>query len=501
MRIAIIASEATPFAKTGGLGDVVAALPKTLFRLGHQPILIMPLHRSVREARIPLATTTHVKVPVGAEIVSARVLEGRIPGTEAYAYFLEHDAFFDREALYGTDDGDYTDNCARYAFLSRGALEVLRALEFHPDVIHIHDWQASLVAPYRKILYKNYPLFEGTGILLTIHNMAHQGIFWHWDMETIGLDWAYFNWKQLEFWGKINLLKAGIVFSDVINTVSPTYAREIETRLHGQGLEGALRDRDAVLHGVVNGIDEALWNPATDTHLVTTYVPEDMAGKASCKRALQRQCKLPQQGKTPLLGVVSRFAEQKGLDLVAKALPDLFDEEPLQCVILGDGHDEIETMLLSVAKQYPKRLAVFARYDDRLAHRIIAGADAVLAPSRFEPCGLTQLYGLKYGSVPIVRSTGGLADTVCDCTPETLAAGRASGFTFMETTPDALAQCIRRATALYRDSKSWQRLVQIGMAQDWSWEASARRYLELYAEAREETLGKTDAKGAKAIQR
>ena len=482
MKIAIVAPEAAPFAKTGGLADVAGALPKALFRLGHEPILILPLYRAVRQANTMLTEVARIEVPVGAKSVSAGVWQGGIPGTEASAYFLEQDAYFDRENLYGGDDAGYPDNCERFAFLCRGAIEAVSAIGTVPDVFHIHDWQTALIALYLRILYADDPALGRAACVLTIHNMSHQGIFWHWDMELLGLDWKYFNWKQLEFWGKINLLKGGVVFADVVNTVSPTYAREIMTKEYGHGLDGVLREWGNVLHGVVNGIDDAVWNPAGDAHITSTYGTEDLRGKASCKRALQRQCKFPQR-KTPLIGIVSRFAEQKGLDIAARTLLALFDREPLQCVVLGDGNDGIQTLLGAVEKQYPDRMRVFARQDERLAHRVIAGADMILVPSRFEPCGLTQLYALKYGSVPVVRETGGLADTVEDCTPDTLAAGRATGFTFKEPTPEALARCIRRATALFHDSKSWQRLMQIGMAQDWSWESSARRYLDLYAEA------------------
>ena len=482
MKIAIVASEAVPFAKTGGLADVTGALPKALFRLGHEPILILPLYSAVRRANVMLNKTVRIEVPVGGKRIMSDVWQGRIPGTEAAVYFLEQDEYFNRDDLYGGSDFDYRDNCARFTFLSRGAIETARALGFRPDVFHIHDWQTALVAPYLRILYAGDPILGNASSLLTIHNIAHQGIFWHWDMNLIGLDWKYFNWKQFEFWGNISLLKAGIVFADVVNTVSPSYAREIGTPEYGHGLEGVLRERNEVLHGVVNGIDDAVWNPVTDPHITAAYGPENLRDKASCKRALQRQSKLPQR-KAPLIGVVSRFARQKGLDLVAQALPELFDGGSLQCVILGDGDGELHDLLDSVQKRYPDRFRIFAKYDERLAHRIMAGADMILVPSRFEPCGLTQLYALKYGSVPLVRETGGLRDTVHDCTPETLAAGEATGFTFKKPSATALTRCVRRAVTLYRDRKSWQKLMAIGMSQDWSWEASAEQYVDLYAKA------------------
>ena len=290
--------------------------------------------------------------------------------------------------------------------------------------------------------------------------------------------------REFEFWGKINLLKAGIIYADVVNTVSPTYAREIQTPEFGQGLDGVLRDRHEVVRGVVNGIDDGVWNPAADPNLPADFGPEALQGKASCKAALQRQVGLPQR-KAPLIGIVSRFAAQKGLDLAALALPELFKAGPLQCVVLGEGDGSTQLLLGSVAKQFPDRLRVVVKQDERLAHRVIAGADMMLVPSRFEPCGLTQLYALKYGSVPIVRRTGGLVDTVCDCTPQTLAGGSATGFVFDEPTPEALRRCIERALELYRDRKAWQRLMKLGMSRDWSWESSTRQYLQLYEEARE----------------
>ena len=472
MRIAIITPEAAPFAKTGGLADVAGSLPKALFRLGHEPILIMPFYRGVQNSNIPLTTPASLSVPMGRRAVEAQLRQGQIPGTEAPVYFINNAAFFDRDGLYGKRDTDYADNCERFVFLARGAVEAVSQVGFAADAFHLHDWQTALVAPYLRILYADDPVLGRAGCLLTIHNMAHQGIFARKHMDTLGLGWEYFNWKQLEFWGKVNLLKAGIVFSDVTNTVSPTYAEEIQTPQYGHGLEGVLHERSDMIHGVVNGIDDAVWNPAGDPHLTATYGPENLQGKAKCKRALQRQSKLPQR-KVPLAGIVSRLAEQKGLDIAVKALDHIMEKETLQCVVLGDGDNRIKDLLEALQKRHPDKFRVFVKYDNHLAHRIFAAADMILVPSRFEPCGLTQLYGLKYGSVPIVRQTGGLADTVCNCTPETLAAGRATGFTFERPTPQALEQCLHRALALYRDCESWRRLVETGMAQDWSWEVSA----------------------------
>jgi starch synthase len=483
MKIAIVASEAAPFAKTGGLADVAGALPKALAALGHEPVLIMPLYRSVRANGALLGEVARIAVPLHGRTVQARVMRGEVPGSRAPVLFLEHEAYYDRERLYNCGGEDYLDNCERFAFLSRGAIEATLALGFDAEVFHLHDWQTALVAPYLRLLYDDDEVLRRAGTVLTVHNMAHQGIFWHWDMKLIGIDWRHYNPREFEFWGKMSLLKAGMVYADALSTVSPTYAREILQPEFGYGLSGVVDDRREVLHGVVNGIDEKVWDPATDAWLPARYSAGAPAGKATCKRALLRRAGLP-QSKAPLAGIVSRFAYQKGLDLAAHALPQVMEKHGLQCVVLGDGDDGVRRMFEGLAARHPDRLRVFTGLDEKLAHLITAGADLVLVPSRYEPCGLTQLYGLRYGSVPVVRATGGLADTVTDCTPETLAAGTATGFSFAEATTESLAQALDRACALYRNAASWRRLVRAGMEQDWSWDASARRYLDLYAEAR-----------------
>jgi starch synthase len=484
MRIAIVAPEAVPFAKTGGLADVAGALPKALFRLGHEPILIMPLYRQVIEANHPLSEVGSFTMPIGKRTVTVTVRQGQIPGTECPVYFLDEGDSFDREGIYGTNGSSYPDNCERFALLSRGALEVCRILRFSPDIFHVHDWQTALVPAYLKTLYADDPVVGQAASLLTIHNMAYQGVFWHWDMEVIGIGWEHFHPSKFEYWNKINLLKGGIVFSNVVNTVSPTYADEIQTAPFGHGLDGVLREKHAVVHGVVNGIDEAVWNPAGDPHIKKQYGIENLTDKAVCKRSLQRQVGLPQR-KVPLAGIVTRFAEQKGLDIAIASMRNLFASTDIQWVVLGDGDMNLREDVEALADDYPDRVKAQFNYDEDLAHRIIAGSDMILVPSRFEPCGLTQLYALKYGSIPIVRRTGGLNDTVRDCTLETLEAGTATGFVFEKPKQADLTDAINRALELYRDPTAWNQLVRIGMAQDWSWEVSAKRYLELYEEARD----------------
>ena len=483
MKIAIVASEAAPFAKTGGLADVAGALPKALAALGHEPLLIMPLYRSVRSSGTLLSEVARIAVPLHGRSIHARVMCADIPGTRAPVVFLDHEAYFDRERLYNHGGEDYLDNCERFAFLSRGAIEAVLALGFDADVFHVHDWQTALIPPYLRILYDGDDVLRRAGMVLTIHNMAHQGIFWHWDMKMIGIDWRHYNPGEFEFWGKMSLLKAGMVYADVLSTVSPTYAREILQPEFGYGLSGVVGDRRDALHGVVNGIDEKVWDPAADPLIPARYSAAGLTGKAACKRALQRRAGFP-AAKAPLAGIVSRFAYQKGLDLVAHALPNAIERHGLQCVVLGDGDDGVRRMFEHVAARFPGHVKLFTGLDEGLAHLITAGADMALVPSRYEPCGLTQLYGLRYGSVPVVRRTGGLADTVTDCTPDALAAGVATGFVFPDATTESLAHALDRACTLYAKHDSWRRLVRAGMEQDWSWDASARRYLDLYAEAR-----------------
>jgi starch synthase len=483
MKIAMIASEAMPFAKTGGLADVAGALPKALRALGHEPILIMPLYRQVRKSKAKPRRLCDLSATIGDKKVSGGIWHAPIPGADVSAYFIEQDDYFDREGLYAKNGTDYPDNCERFAFFSQAALDALRKIAFAPDVVHVHDWQAALIPPYLKLLHSSDPVLGSAASLLTIHNIAYQGIFWHLDMPLLGLGWPHFNMHEFEFWGNINLLKGGIVYADEVNTVSPTYAHEIQTPAFGMGLDGVLHSRADRVHGIVNGIDDTVWDPAKDTHIAQRYSAEDLTGKAACKRALQRQAGLPQRKNAPVLGVISRLAEQKGLDLLARALPALLAEEEIQFIVLGDGDPEVRKRFELLASRFPKQCSLAARLDEKYAHRIMAGADMVVVPSRFEPCGLTQLYGLKYGTVPVARRTGGLADTIVGCTPETLSVGAANGFLFDNVTPQALAACVRRAIQVYRIPEDWRKLMTTGMAQDFSWSASAKRYVRLYKDA------------------
>lgn len=483
MKIAMVAPEAMPFAKTGGLADVTGALPKALRALGHEPVLIMPLYPQVHRAKVQIDRVADLTVTVRDREVAGGLWQTLLPKSDVSVYFIEQKDYFDRKGIYCENGADYPDNCERFVFFSKAAIEAVRTIGFSPDVFHVHDWQTALVPPYLDLLYAQDPLVGNSATLLTIHNMAYQGIFWHLDMPLLGLDWSHFNMHEFEFWGNINLLKGGIVYADEVNTVSPTYAQEIQTTESGRGLEGALRARTDRVHGIVNGIDEAIWNPKTDVHITKKYSAANLSGKAACKEALQRQAKLPRLKKIPILGVISRMAEQKGLDLLLKALPDLLKAEELQVVLLGDGDLEIRRRFELLSERFPKQCSLASRLDEKYAHRIMAGADMVAVPSRFEPCGLTQLYGLKYGTVPIVRRTGGLADTIVGCTPQTLMDGTATGFVFDDFTPEALTESICQAVKFYRRADDWRKLMLTGMAQDFSWSSSARHYVNLYRDA------------------
>lgn len=483
MNIFMATSEATPFAKTGGLADVCGALPVALSKLGHEVAVIMPAYRQIHQSGQPIEPTgVKFDIPIGSRILTGRLLRSHLPGSRVPVYLVDQPEYFDRPELYRERGEDYRDNCERFVFFSRSVLDAIQLLDLPVDVIHCNDWQTGLLPAYLQIEYRHAHGYEEIASLLTIHNMAYQGQFWHWDMLLTGLDWKYFNWRQMEFWGQLNLLKTGLVFADAITTVSPTYAREIQTPLHGAGLEGVLQQRQDVLTGIVNGVDYGLWDPAHDAHLPRTYGPDSwQAGKATCKTRLQEELGLPHAPQTPLIGLVGRLADQKGWDLVADLMHTWLAHEDVQWAVLGTGERKYHELLTRLAAEYPSRLAVRLEFSDRLAHRIEAGADIFAMPSHFEPCGLNQLYSLRYGTVPVVRRTGGLADTITDATPENLEARTATGFVFDEYSLPAFGTALRQACDVYRAAPgTWAQLVQTGMTQDWSWSKSAHDYVRVY---------------------
>lgn len=488
MNILLATSEIVPFSKTGGLADVSGALPVALSQAGADVAVITPAYRSVKQSGYPMeATGVLLEIPIGSRIVEGRILRGQLPNSDVPVYFIEQDEYFDRPQLYQEAGEDYRDNCERFVFFSRAILEAVRLLDLSVDVLHCNDWQTGLVPAYLQIEYRGVPAYENIVSVFTIHNLAYQGRFWHWDMLITGLDWKYFNWHQMEFHGDLNLMKTGIVFADWITTVSPSYAEEIQTAALGCGLEGALGHRREQLSGILNGVDYSAWSPESDPHLDTNFGADNWeVGKAQAKKTLQAEVGLPPREDVPLVGFIGRLDSQKGLDLIRTVIEERVAHEDVQYVILGSGNPDYESFLRDMAAQHPQKVAVRTEFSNPLAHRIEAGCDIFLMPSRYEPCGLNQMYSLKYGAVPIVRSTGGLADTIVDCHDATLADRTANGFSFTEYHSEGLHQALGRALASYADRATWTQLVDTGMRQDWSWGRSAQRYLELYSAALEE---------------
>ena len=441
MNVALIASEAVPFAKTGGLADVAGSLPRALDQLGHRVSLFLPYYRQARKAGLPLASTNvALRIPIGPKWVEGSVYSTKLPDSDVQVYLIDQPEYFDRDELYQVNGVDYPDNCERFVFFDRGVLETIGQLGLRADVLHCNDWQTGLIPVYVQEIYGRRPEFDAVGVLLTIHNLAYQGVFWHWDVPLTGLEWRLFNWRQLEFHGRLNFMKAGLVFADLLSTVSPTYAREIQQPALGCGLDGLLRDRRHDLRGIVNGIDTALWSPANEPMLASRYdVTTFETGKAVCKAQLQRRASLPERADVPLFAQIGRLDPQKGWDLLAEVADDLLRGD-VQMVVLGEGLPRYHELLDRLAEKHSGKLRAFLEFSSPLAHQIEAGADLFLMPSLYEPCGLNQLYSLAHGTVPVVRATGGLADTVVDVTPQTLANGTATGFVFHDPTAPALAR-------------------------------------------------------------
>jgi starch synthase len=489
VNILLATSEAVPFAKTGGLADVCGALPVELAKLGHQSAVIMPLYRQVRFSGHPIEPLgIDFIVPIGSKTMTGHLLRSRMPNSQVPVYFVEQDQYFDRDQLYSVDGKDYIDNCERFVFFSRAVMEAIRLLDLKVDIIHANDWQTGLIPAYLKIEYRAVPRYQQISSVFTIHNMAYQGPFWHWDMLLTGLDWKYFNWHQMEFYGKLNLLKTGLVFADSITTVSPRYSREIQSAPLGCGLEGVLQNRADVLKGILNGIDTQEWNPQSDAHLPAKYQAENYReGKAACKARLQAEMKLPVQANVPLLGFIGRFVEQKGVDPLMEVIQQWLPTMDAQWVILASGDPKYHRLVERMVDRFPQKIAAKLDFSNPLAHRIEAGCDMFVMPSRFEPCGLNQFYSLRYGTVPVVRATGGLADSITDASDAALAAGTANGFSFEEYSSLALGETLRRAYDAYHRPDVWKKLIETGMRQDWSWARSAGQYVKLY----EETLART----------
>lgn len=492
MNILFATSEATPFSKTGGLGDVCGALPRELARLGHKPTLILPAFHQARSAGVPIEPTgVEFDIPIGQKTVRGHFLRSQLPDSDVPVYLIQQDDYFDRPQLYREDGEDYRDNCERFVFYCRAVLEGIGRLGLDVDLVHCHDWCAGLIPAYLKTIYAKQAPYSRLPSMLTIHNLAYQGNFWHWDMALTGIDWRYFNWRQMEFYGNLSFLKSAIVFADVLTTVSPTYSKEILSAPLGCGLEGALSNRAADLHGIINGVDYDQWNPTNDRFLgKLRYTPASAAeGKAACKADLQRRLKLPVDPQAPMVAAIGRLCDQKGFDILLRVMRQWAATQNVQWVVLGTGEPRYHESFGSLAAEFSDRVAVRLEFSDEWAHRIEAAADIFVMPSQYEPCGLNQLYSLKYGTVPVVRATGGLVDTVVDATPGAIADKTATGFSFEDYSSLALAEALERACRAYGNSSLWSQLVQTGMGQDWSWRQSAQQYLDLYQQTLDKAPG------------
>lgn len=466
-RIMMVSSEASPWAKSGGLADVVAALPVALAQMGHTVAVVIPRYMNAAKANAT-RVISHLSLPMGG--ASYTVSVWALVSEGVTFYFVENTALYERDTLYGDAAGDYPDNHIRFALLSKAALEISRRL-FHADVFHCHDWQAGLLPVYLKQTNAVDPAFLNAKTLLTIHNLGYQGNFPRAAMADVSLAPSLFHPDFVEFWGQFSFLKAGLVFADALTTVSPTYAEEIQTPEHGFGMDGLLRVRRGSLTGVLNGVDYGRWNPETDTAIPAHYSAASLAGKLECKRELLREMELPNSAiKRPLLGIVSRFAGQKGFDLIAETAGEFFRDNQVCLVALGNGERRYEEIFAGLATEFPDQIAVRIGYDDDLAHRIEAGADIFVMPSRYEPCGLNQIYSLRYGTVPVVRDTGGLADTIDEST----------GFKFIAYNGTAFLKALLAACEAWSDRREWEAMMVRGMLKDFSWAASAAEYSRLY---------------------
>ena len=483
MHIVFAASECVPFSKTGGLADVVGVLPRALASAGHQVSVYVPRYRQT-QLKAAQTVVSSITVPFDDQYRFCSVVSGGKQSGVSF-YFIDYPPFFDREALYGTSAGDYPDNAERFALFSRAVLEASKILGV-PQIFHCHDWQSALIPVLLRTQYAEDPAFRDVATVFTIHNMGYQGLFPPDTLPLLTLPWDLFTISKMEFFGNVNFLKGALVFSDFVTTVSRKYSQEIQTTEFGFGLEGVLRSRSSTVTGILNGVDYDEWSPETDKFIVTRYSPEDLSGKAKCRQDLLAAFGITKADTSlPVIGIVSRFAAQKGFDLIAQIMERLAREEMIS-VALGNGDKTYEEMFLRLAKQFPQKIAVKVAYDNAIAHKIEGGSDMFLMPSKYEPCGLNQIYSLKYGTVPVVRATGGLDDTIEHWDPRT---GRGTGFKFTDYNGEALLLTIKEALRAFRDQNSWQQLMRNGMTKDFSWEASAKEYVRVYERARQLRTG------------
>ncbi|MEE9288102.1 MAG: glycogen synthase GlgA [Bacteroidota bacterium] len=485
LNVLFVSSEVVPFAKTGGLADVAGALPLVVKELGHEVRIAMPLYGSVDQRKFKLHDIARLhgqSIPIGSKAVdfnikSSSTVDGK---SKVQVYFLENEQYFGREGLYvdtTNRNKEYPDNDERFILFSRGTVETLKKLGWQPDIVHCNDWQTALIPAYLKTVYRSDRFFKNMKTVFTVHNLAYQGNFPSSSFQKSGLPADIFNPQGADYGGRFNFLKTGLTFADAITTVSEKYAEEIRTLDdYGHGMNGLLEKRKNDLFGILNGIDYTEWNPEVDSFIRVRYGQNSIDQKQENKKALLERMGLPGKERLPLLGMISRLADQKGFDLLEQSA-DALMKMPVQLVILGTGEKKYHDLLENLRTKYPNQVGIKLGFSTELAHWIEAGADIFLMPSRYEPCGLNQIYSLKYGTVPVVRATGGLDDTIEDYDPAT---GTGTGFKFVRYNTGDFLDAIRRAVNLYSNREAWLRLVREGMAKDFSWVVSAKKYIQLY---------------------
>ncbi len=483
MEVVFVASEMVPFATTGGLGDVLGSLPREIAKLGHRVSVFLPKYKKISQKKLILdLVAENIQIPLGAEIETANIFSYR--HHELNIFLLEHSEYFDRDELYGTPMGDYPDNDRRFIFFQRAVVESLKKLKIKADVIHCHDWQTGLIPVYLKTLYQADPFFKKTKTIFTVHNLAYQGNFPPDSVPVTGLSWEEFKFDRLEFYGKVSFLKGGLIYSDVLTTVSERYAQEIQTPGFGCGLEAVLARRKNNLVGIMNGIIPEEWDPEKDPLIEAHFSSQNLKGKKTCKEVLQKESHLKIDSEIPVFGFIGRLVDQKGLDILVPAVEEMAKQN-WQLIVLGTGNEEFHKALRVMQKRHPEHLGLNITFDLKIAKRIYSGCDFFLTPSRFEPCGLGPMFALRFGTIPIVRETGGLADSIHEFNPKT---GEGNGFTFAGYKTEDLLDAMQRAVGIFENSKLFPKLIKNAMACDFSWESSARKYVQLYEKAERKPL-------------
>ena len=474
LKILLVSTEVYPFAKTGGLGDVSGALPPALKKLGHDIRVIMPKYPCTAKAGQEIKPLK-IDLKLSGFNEKGALFKSELAG-EVPVYLINHNGYFNRKHLYGEPGTDYPDSVERFSFFSQAILEAVKCLDFRPDIIHCNDWHTGLIPVYLKSLYLKDPWFSQTKTFFSVHNLGYQGNFPHSHLKVTGLDDSLFTEEGIEFYGQISFLKGGLMFSDTLSTVSPTYSQEIQTPDLGFGMQGILLKRSDSLHGILNGIDETVWNPKIDPLIQANYGPKSLSKKKQCREDLIRTFSLRLNKKTPILCMITRLSQQKGIDLIIEAR-EMLDKLDIALVILGTGSNEYESFFQQWGRDRPDNIATALKFDESLGHRILAGSDMLLMPSLYEPCGLTQMYALKYGTVPIVRSVGGLKDSIQEFSDKT---GKGTGFKFKAPQAKFFLKSLQKALSCFHQTQTWKKLMLNGMAKDNSWEFAAKKYSRLY---------------------